>query len=147
VHPNQIKQQWRDKLLVDVGDIFSGETKSPSTDTPVDVKTLHAKISELILENEFFRRGAHQGGVAEHKTMIDRSYQLSVTRQAKALRISRGSANYRLRPVLDAHLALMRRVDERPMDYPFAGSRMLQGLLLGEGHMVGRLHRDEAHGQ
>jgi putative transposase len=44
----------------------------------------------------------------------------------------------------------MRRVDELPMDYPFAGSRMLQGLLLGEGYMVGRLHvthRDEAHGQ
>jgi putative transposase len=72
--------------------------------------------------------------------MIDRSHQLSVTRQAKALGISRSSAYYRPRPVSDADLALMRRIDELPMDYPFAGSRMLQGLLLGEGYMVGRLH-------
>ena len=54
VHPNQIKQ-WRDKLLADVGDIFSGETKPPSTDTPVEVKTLHAKIGELTLENDFLK--------------------------------------------------------------------------------------------
>jgi transposase len=52
VHPNQIKQ-CQHKCLADVGDIFSGETKSPSTDTPVDVKTLHAKIGELTLENDF----------------------------------------------------------------------------------------------
>ena len=72
--------------------------------------------------------------------MLDRSHQLSATRQAKALGISRGSAYYRPRPVSDADLALMRRIDELHMDYPFAGSRMLQGLLLGEGYMVGRLH-------
>ncbi len=66
--------------------------------------------------------------------------QLSVTRQAKALRISRGSAYYRPRPASNADLALMRRIDELHMDYPFALSRMLQGLLLGEGYMVGRLH-------
>ncbi len=34
----------------------------------------------------------------------------------------------------------MRRVDALHPDYPFAGSRMLQGLLLGEGYKVGRLH-------
>ena len=61
--------------------------------------------------------------------MIGRSHQLSVTRQAKALRISRGSAYYRPCPVSDADLALMRRIGELHMDYPFAGSRMLQGLL------------------
>jgi putative transposase len=72
--------------------------------------------------------------------MIDRSHQPSVTRQAKALRISRRSAYYRPRPVSDADLALMRRIDELHMDYPVAGSWMLQGLLLGEGYMVGRLH-------
>ena len=52
VHPNQIRQ-CRQKCLADVGDIFSGETKPPSTDTPVDVKTLRAKIGELALENNF----------------------------------------------------------------------------------------------
>ena len=72
--------------------------------------------------------------------MIDRSHQLSITKQAKALGISRGSAYYRPRPVSSTDLALMRRIDELHLAYPFAGSRMLQGLLLGEGYKVGRLH-------
>ena len=41
---------------------------------------------------------------------------------------------------LAADLALMRRIDELHLDYPFAGSRMLQGLLRAEGHSVGRRH-------
>ncbi len=71
--------------------------------------------------------------------MIDRKHKLSITRQAKALRISRGSVYYRPRPVSDADLALMRRIDELHLDYPFAGSRMLKGLLVGEGYRTGRL--------
>jgi putative transposase len=34
----------------------------------------------------------------------------------------------------------MRRVDELHLDYPFAGSRMLQTFLVREGNDVGRLH-------
>ena len=34
----------------------------------------------------------------------------------------------------------MRRIDELHLEYPFAGSRMLRGLLQAEGHEVGRLH-------
>ena len=37
-------------------------------------------------------------------------------------------------------LGLMRRIDELHLDYPFAGGRMLRGLLLVEGYKVGRLH-------
>ena len=72
--------------------------------------------------------------------MIDRKHKLSITRQAKALGISRGSVYYRPRPVSDTDLVLMRRIDELHLDYPFAGSRMLQGLLVGEGYKTGRLH-------
>ena len=70
--------------------------------------------------------------------MIDRDHGLSVTRQARALGISRGSVYYRARPASEADLALMRRIDEMHLDYPFAGSRMLKGLLNAEGHGVGR---------
>ena len=34
----------------------------------------------------------------------------------------------------------MRRIDALHLEYPFAGSRMLLGLLRQEGHVVGRLH-------
>ena len=72
--------------------------------------------------------------------MIDRDHKLSVSRQAKALGISRGSVYYLPRPVSEADLKLMRRIDELHLEYPFAGSRMLKGLLQAEGHQVGRLH-------
>ena len=72
--------------------------------------------------------------------MIDRDHELSVSRQARALGISRGSVYYLPRPTSAADLALMRRIDELHLEYPFAGSRMLKGLLQAEGHQVGRLH-------
>jgi putative transposase len=72
--------------------------------------------------------------------MIDRTHRLGIGRQAKALGISRGSVYYLPQPTSDVDLALMRRMDELHLDYPFAGGRMLQGLLKAEGHEVGRLH-------
>jgi putative transposase len=72
--------------------------------------------------------------------MIDRDHGLSVSRQAKVLGISRGSVCYLPRPASDADLSLMRRTCELHLDYPFAGSRMLKGLLQAEGHEAGRLH-------
>ena len=72
--------------------------------------------------------------------MIDRTAKLSVSRQAIVLGISRGSVYYKPRPVSDADLKLMHRIDKLHMEFPFAGSRMLQGLLVQEGFKVGRLH-------
>jgi len=72
--------------------------------------------------------------------MIDRSHDLPLTRQAEALGISRGSLYYQPQPVSGADLAVMRRMDELHLDYPFAGSRMLRDLLIAEGFKVGRLH-------
>jgi putative transposase len=72
--------------------------------------------------------------------MIDRTHALPVSQQAKVLGISRSSVYYTPRPVSASDLVLMRRMDELHLDYPFAGSRLLQGLLAGEGYKVGRLH-------
>ena len=72
--------------------------------------------------------------------MIDREHGLPVTKQAEVLNISRGSVYYLPRPVPERDLILMRRMDELHMDYPFAGARMLCGLLNNEGLSVGRKH-------
>lgn len=72
--------------------------------------------------------------------MIVRDHKLSIGRQASLLGISRGSVYYEPRPVSDADLILMRRIDELHLEYPFAGARMLRGLLRQEGHEAGRLH-------
>jgi putative transposase len=60
--------------------------------------------------------------------MIDRTHQLSVTRQAEALGLSRGAVYYVPRAMSDWDLALMRAIDALHLDFPFAGARMLRML-------------------
>jgi putative transposase len=72
--------------------------------------------------------------------MIDRSHALPLRRQAEVLKLSRSGLYYQPRPVSPADLALMRRIDELHLDYPFAGSRMMRDFLVREGFDVGRLH-------
>jgi putative transposase len=72
--------------------------------------------------------------------MIDREHDLPITKQAEVLRISRGSVYYLPRPVPDVDLAIMRQLDELHLEFPFAGSRMLRGLLADQGCKIGRRH-------
>ena len=72
--------------------------------------------------------------------MIDREHDFSLTRQAEVLNISRGIIYYVPQPVSTADLALMRRMDELHLEFPFAGSRMLRDLLAAEGSRHGRRH-------
>ena len=65
---------------------------------------------------------------------------LPVSRQAKALGISRSSVYYPPRPVSAEDLSVMRRIDKLHLEFPFAGSRMLQGFLVREGYRIGRRH-------
>ncbi|WGY72248.1 IS3 family transposase [Burkholderia cepacia] len=136
VHPNQITE-WKRQLQERAANVF-GTAGAPSSEPPVDLKALHAKIGQLTLENGFFRRRAHQGGIAERKTMIDRRHVLPVSQQTRLVGIASSRAYYRPRPVSEADQLLMRRIDGLHMEFPFAGARMLARLLRREGHEVGR---------
>jgi putative transposase len=70
--------------------------------------------------------------------MIDRDHKLPLSRQAALLRLGRGSLYYAPRPVSAADLAVMRRIDELHLNYPFAGSRMLRDFLRADGVDIGR---------
>lgn len=72
--------------------------------------------------------------------MIDRAHALPVVRQCQLLGVARSTAYYQPTPVSAAELALMRRLDELHLRYPFAGARMLRDLLRHEGHAMGRRH-------
>jgi putative transposase len=72
--------------------------------------------------------------------MIDPSHGLPVSRQAELLEISRSNVYYLPQPVCEADLALMRRIDELHLNFPFAGARMLRDMLKLEGLEVGRKH-------
>ena len=140
VHPNQITT-WKAQVENGAADIFS-PNGAATAQPAIDVKALHAKIGELTLENDsrFFRSRAHQGGIAERKAMIDREHDLPITKQAEILKVSRGSVYYLARPVSSADLEIMQRLDRLHLEYPFAGSRMLRGLLALQGYKIGRRH-------
>ena len=70
--------------------------------------------------------------------MIDRDHKLPLSRQAALLRLGRSSLYYAPRPVSAADLAVMRRIDELHLNYPFAGARMLRDFLRAAGIDIGR---------
>lgn len=72
--------------------------------------------------------------------MIDRNHGLAVATQARLLGIARSTVYRAPAPVPAGDLAVMRRIDELHLEHPFAGSRMLRGLLSAEGIAIGRTH-------
>ncbi|WP_438268900.1 IS3 family transposase [Paraburkholderia youngii] len=136
VHPNQITE-WKRQLQERAADVF-GAGGVPTNEPPVDLKSLHAKIGQLALENDFLKRRARQGGIAERKEMIDRTHALPIAQQARLVGVARSSVYYQPQPVGEADQKLMRRIDELHMEFAFAGARMLARLLRREDHEVGR---------
>jgi transposase len=64
VHPNQITQ-WKEQLLSGAADVFGGQSRP--AEPPVDVKSLHAKIGELTLENDFLEGALIKVGLLSAK--------------------------------------------------------------------------------
>ena len=73
----------------------------------VDLKSLHAKIGKLTLENDFLSGALGKAGlfVVERKAMIERSHELPLTRQAALLRLGRVIPPFLTGPVCRIHAA------------------------------------------
>jgi transposase len=62
VHPNQITA-WKALLLEGAAGVFGAEARTEPGAPPVDVKTLHAKIGELTLTNDFLEGALSKAGL------------------------------------------------------------------------------------
>jgi transposase len=65
VHPNQITQ-WKAQLFDGAAGVF-GKDKSEAAASGVDLKSLHAKIGELTLENDFLEGALIKAGLLSAK--------------------------------------------------------------------------------
>ena len=65
VHPNQITT-WKGQLLEGAAGVFGGDTNTQAAPA-VDLKTLHAKIGELALENDFLAGALNKAGMLSAK--------------------------------------------------------------------------------
>src|ERR1019366_347276 len=66
VHANQITQ-WKSQLLEGAVGVFGSEAKAEAATATVDLKTLHAKIGELTLENDFLEGALTKAGLLSAK--------------------------------------------------------------------------------
>jgi transposase len=66
IHANQIAQ-WKSQLLEGAASLFGGEAKTVPAAEAVDVKTLHAKIGALTLENDFLEGALTKAGLLSAK--------------------------------------------------------------------------------
>lgn len=62
VHANQFKQ-WKDQLLEGATSVFGDEAKVEAAAPNVYVKTLHAKVGELTMENDFLSDALGKAGL------------------------------------------------------------------------------------
>ena len=65
VHPNQITA-WKAQLEGGASEVFGSGSTAP-TAPAVDVKSLHAKIGELTLENDFLEGALTKAGLLSAK--------------------------------------------------------------------------------
>ena len=62
VHPNQITS-WKAQLEGGAADVFCPGSGNGAAHPAVDVKSLHAKIGELTLENDFLEGALSKAGL------------------------------------------------------------------------------------
>jgi transposase-like protein len=62
VHANQITT-WRTQLLEGAAGVFGAESVTEAAEPAIDVKTLHAKIGELTLANDFLAGALGKAGL------------------------------------------------------------------------------------
>jgi transposase-like protein len=65
IHPNQITT-WKSQLLEGASGVF-GQEKAEVKAASVDLKSLHAKIGELTLENDFLEGALTKAGLLSAK--------------------------------------------------------------------------------
>jgi transposase len=66
VHPNQITA-WKGQLVDAAAGLFGSGSATPDAAPAIDVKTLHAKIGELTLENDFLSGALCKAGLLSAK--------------------------------------------------------------------------------
>jgi hypothetical protein len=129
---------WKRQAIDSMASLFDGGDQAARASSEAEIKKLHAKIGQLLVERVFW----HEPPVDEHgpEAKDGRAGQpdLSITAQCRLLSISRSGYYYTPAPENGATLALMAVIDQVFLDCPWYGSRQMACHLQRMGHAVGR---------
>ena len=146
VHPNMITQ-WKRQAKESLPEVFAKKSSRGSGDHEGEVKSLHAKIGQLTVENDFFVEGLRSMSRDRRAGMIDADHpRLSISRQCKLVDISRSSHYYTAKGESPLNVQLMRLIDEQYLSTPWYGARQMASYLRRQGYparrkRIGRLMR------
>ncbi|MDH2328308.1 IS3 family transposase [Cereibacter sp. SYSU M97828] len=136
VHPTMI-HQWKKSLLDGAADIFERGNRKPAEVDEETVRSLHAKIGELAVANDFLSRKLKAVDRQMRRGMIERDHPaLSIGAQCRLLSISRSSFYHEPAGETEQNLGLMQLIDRQFLDTPFYGVRQMTWHLQNEGHGV-----------
>ena len=139
IHPNQVSA-WKQRAVGGMKEVFKKGVERSRGDHEGEIRELHTKIGELTVERIFGQR-AQVVSREKRRAMIRRDHpELSLSRQCRLLSISRSSVYRTPKGASADDLALMRRIDELFLTYPFYGSHQMVRHLWRDGVRVGR-HR------
>ena len=66
IHVSQVSD-WKEQLLAGAADLFEARGSAKPLAPEIDVKSLHAKIGELTLENDFLESALGKAGLLSAK--------------------------------------------------------------------------------
>ena len=138
VHPNQVGA-WKRQAMEGLVVVFWKGAERRVRDHESEVRDLHAKIGELNRGAGFLFARARSMSRSERRAMVGRDHPaLSLSRQCRLLSLGRSSLYYEPKGESAETLALMRRIDELFLKYPFYGARRMALHLRREGVRIGR---------
>jgi hypothetical protein len=128
VHPIQVGK-WRKQLVGEMHRVFEDVPDADAVAKERENQELYEQFGGLKVENDFLKKNLLLA-TDDPRMLIDSSDgSMSISHQRELLSVCRSSYYYELATESPLNLILMRRIDELHLKYPFAGSRMLTGML------------------
>jgi len=93
IHSNMISR-WKKEFLDHAPELFDKSGHDKKEDT--DLEMLYAKIGQLEMEREFFKKLEEVGSVTECIGMVNREEPLSILCQCNLVSVNQGSFYYKL---------------------------------------------------
>ena len=89
--------QWKHEAISNMDKIFGGRAERESFDKDLQIQRLQSKVSELVLERDFFRGGLQesQSQIKLKPPVVEGHKNLSIRRQCEILQISRNQYYYK----------------------------------------------------